>query len=238
MQALVTAGSDIGSSARALALAEQHPQVYAAVGVHPHHADQLDADALEALRRMAGHAKVVAIGEIGLDFYRKLVAPEVQERAFALQLELAAELGLPVVVHSRQATEAVVARLGPWVERQRRRGTPGLLGLRHCFDGEMEEARWYGEHGFLVSFAGNITYRGSGRLREVAAALPLEWLAVETDAPLLPPQAHRGRRNEPAYVLETVECIAHARAVPAEHVAEATSRNAARLFRLPVGAMA
>jgi TatD DNase family protein len=233
--ALVTAGSDVESSSRAVALAERYPQVYAAVGVHPHHADQLNVSALKTLRRLCGHPKVVAIGEIGLDFYRKLVAPEVQERALLLQLELASELGLPVVLHSRQATEAMLGHLGPWADREAGRNGPRLLGLRHCFDGAWEEASWYGEHGFLVSFAGNTTYRANSALREVAARLPLEWLAVETDAPLLPPQRWRGRRNEPAYLWDTVECIAAARRVPAETVAGATLRNVVQLFRLPIG---
>jgi TatD DNase family protein len=222
-------GMDVPSSRQAIGLAARHEGVYATVGVHPHEAKHLDADALEALREMAREPRVVAIGETGLDFYRNLSPPAAQRKAFREQLTLADEVGLPVVIHSRQANEDTFAILREWATLKARNGPVGVL---HCFAGDARLAEQYTHLGFMLSFAGNVTYQNARRLQAVAAGASLESLLVETDCPFLPPQSHRGRRCEPVHLRETIEFIANLRSVEANAVAMATAANARRLYRL------
>lgn len=233
LSAIVVVGTGAEDSRQAVALAESDERLFACVGCHPHGAASLDEAGRRALRRLAASPKAVAIGEIGLDFYRNLSPPDVQRAVFQEMLDLAGELSLPVVIHARQADEETFAILSRWAENVRH--LPGVpLGVLHCFSGDLTLALRYHELGFLISLAGTVTYPNAGRLATVAAGLPLDAILVETDAPYLAPQAHRGRRNEPAYLKKTVARIAELRGQTPRQVAERTAANAAALFRLPL----
>ena len=233
VSAAVIIGYDLESSLRAVDIADSVENLYAAIGVHPHDAKTVTPRDINALARLADSSRVVAIGEIGLDFYRNLSPPETQRRAFREQLELARSLSLPVVVHAREANEETYeiladherAVLGDWPKDR-------PLGVMHCFAGDICLALRYIEIGFVISIAGTCTYPNAERTRAVAQGIPLRWMAVETDAPYLPPQSQRGRRNEPAYLVETVEHIAALRGEAFSEVAEGTAMTAARLFGL------
>jgi TatD DNase family protein len=225
---IVTVGTDVASSRAAVALAGQHPLVWAAVGVHPHDARTLDTAGLAELRRLAQQPRVVAIGETGLDFYRNLSPRDVQLAAFRAQLSLAQELGLPVIVHDREAhaeTMGELRRQAAATQNQR------LCGVLHCFSGDSSMADEAVALGFHISVAGVITYRNAGRLAEVVRRLPLERLVLETDCPYLPPEAWRGQRNEPAYVGQVAQTVAQLRGQDTGAVVVATTRNAKHLFR-------
>jgi TatD DNase family protein len=218
--AILNVGTSLRSSRAAVALAEQHRFIYAAVGIHPHDAVTATTAALDELRTLARHPKVVAVGEIGLDYYRDLSPRPVQRRAFADQLALAAELELPVVVHSREARDDVLAALQGWD------GT-GVLHSYSAGPGRLEEVLGLD---FSIGISGPVTFPKATRLRAVAAAVPLDRLLVETDCPYLTPVPYRGRRNEPAYVRYVVEAVARARGVSTRAVAQATADNARRVF--------
>jgi len=218
--AILNVGTDLASSRTAVKLAEKYDFLYAAVGVHPHDARTLTPTVLDELRRLARHPKVVAIGEIGLDYYRDLSPRPMQQWAFADQLALAAELGLPVVVHSREAHDDVLATLQGW----------DGVGVLHSYSAGPERLEEVLELGFYIGISGPVTFPKANRLRAVAATVPLERLLVETDCPYLTPEPHRGRRNEPAYVQYVVEAVARARETSPKAVARATADNARRLF--------
>ena len=233
VSAFVVIGTDLESSWRAVDLADSHSDVYAAVGVHPHDAKDLDDRTLGAVERLADSPKVVAIGEIGLDYYRKLSPPEVQIDAFHRQLDLARRLSLPVVIHSREADGETYDVIASYEER----ALPDWpkdrpLGVMHCFAGDLMLALRYIQIGFMVSIPGTCTYPKADRVGAVAGGIPLRWMAVETDAPYLPPQSHRGRRNEPAYLPDTVARIAELRGDSVQTVAERTAIATAWLFGL------
>lgn len=221
VELIIVPGVDLPSSRQAVALAQQHAEVVAAVGVHPHDAKTLDAATLNELRELARQPRVIAIGEIGLDYYRDLSPRDVQRRAFEAQLELAAELGLPVIVHDRDAHADILAIL---------HSTAGVL---HSFSGDVAMAERVLELGFYLGISGPVTYPNAARLRAVVEAAPLERLLIETDAPYLAPQAHRGQRNEPAYVRYVAEAIAVIKSRTVEQVIEQTTRNAYCVFRIP-----
>lgn len=233
VSAFVVIGTDLEASRRAVDLADSHSDVYATVGVHPHDAKTLDDRALARLERLADSPKVVAIGEIGLDFHRNLSPPDAQRDAFRRQLDLARARRLPVVIHAREADEEAYEILAAYEER----ALPDWpkdrpLGVMHCFAGDLPLALRYIQLGFLVSIPGTCTYPDAGRLREVVTGIPLRWMTVETDAPYLAPQAHRRRRNEPAYLPETVAFIAELRGDTFENVAGRTAAATAWLFGL------
>ncbi len=225
--AIINVGTDLASSKAAVALAEKHDFIYAAVGFHPHDAKHVNARVLDQLRVLTRHPKVVAIGEIGLDYYRDRSPRPAQRQAFADQLALAAEMELPVIIHSRdgncRAHNDVVEQLRGWKGR----------GVLHSYSGGPERLDEVLELGFYVSISGPVTFPKADRLREAAAAAPLERLLVETDCPFLTPVPRRGRRNEPALVRHVVEAVAQARGAPAETVAQATADNLAHLFDIP-----
>lgn len=221
---IVNPGASLDSSRAAVALAERFEEVYATVGVHPHDAKDLDDQVLRELRALAQHPKVIAIGEVGLDYYRNLSPRDVQRRAFERQLELAAELGLPVVVHDRDAHEHVMSALRRWVSGGERRG------VLHAFSGDVTLARKATRLGFYLGIAGPVTFKNAGRLHEVVRQVDLDWLLVETDAPYMTPEPYRGKRNEPAYVRFTAEAIARLRGEDVETVARRTTQNVHRLF--------
>ena len=218
---VVTIGTGIDSCRAALAIVDANEGVHAALGIDPHRAGTNEAGRLDELRGLLSHPKAVAVGETGLDNTRQLEAPAAQRRLFEAQLELADELELPVVVHSRAAEEETAAAL------RRFTGTVIL----HCFSssGLLVPAL---ERGYYVSFAGNATYPRSADLREAAAAVPDDRILVETDSPYLAPQPVRGRRNEPAYLSYTIEALAEARGTTPETLAEQTHANATAAFQL------
>ena len=221
IQRVLTAAEDVSSSEEALALAAHHDDVRVAVGVHPHRAASWGPDALDRLRELARDPRVVAIGEIGMDFSGRSAPPDVQEAAFRGQLALAALLDLPVVIHVRDAGEKVRAILGE-----------GALvrGMVHCYSEGPEEVTAWLDLGLDISFAGTLTYPGSDRLRAAAAAVPADRLLAETDAPYLAPQNARGRRNEPLYVAATHAALARERGVDIGDLSAKIAQNAKTLF--------
>jgi TatD DNase family protein len=231
VRAVINVGLDAESSRKSLEMAQKYEDVFVAVGCHPHEAAKLKEGDLKSLADLSRDSRVVAIGEIGLDFYRNLSPREAQLEAFEKQLDLAVELGLPVVVHCRQAHKEVYDILSGWVKNNPANSQRGVI---HCFSGDIDMARRYIELGFYISIAGSVTYPSAGELVGVARELPLDRLLLETDAPFLAPQAHRGKRNEPAYVALTAEKVADIRQMPVEVVADAAARNTIELFRLPV----
>jgi TatD DNase family protein len=233
VSALVIVGYDLESSRRAVEMADSFENTYATVGVHPHDAKTLTPADIDPLARLAENPCVVAIGEIGLDFYRNLSPPARQRDAFREQLHLARSLQLPVVVHARDADEEtfeILADHGRRVPPLSLEDCP--LGVMHCFAGDLTLALRYIEIGFLISIAGPVTYPNAEKTREVARGIPLSSMVLETDAPYLTPQSRRGQRNEPAYIAETVEQIAGLRGEPLSLVANSTAVAAARLFGL------
>jgi len=210
----------------AMPFAESHDWIYTTVGIHPHEAKEVTQAHLDELVRLARHPKVIAWGEIGLDYFYDHSPKDVQERVFREQMGLAAQAKLPIVIHCRDAW-ADCLRLIEEVWRPTRLG-----GILHCFTSALEDARRAIEMGFMISFAGNSTYPKTQNLRDVAKALPLENILIETDSPYLAPQAYRGKRNEPAYVTEVARTLASVRDLPAEEFAARTAENFRRFFRL------
>jgi TatD DNase family protein len=206
--------------------------------MHPHCSASLDAGFLERLAVLGTHPRVVAIGEIGLDYHYDRSPRRVQRDAFVQQLEVAGALGLPVSIHSRSALEDTLAIVGSWSHTQKKPGAVGPLGVMHCFGYDAAAAEQFVELGFVISIPGTVTYPRADDVQEVARTVPLESLVIETDAPVLAPQSHRGRRNEPAYLRETAERVAILRGVSLETLANHTTANAIRLFRLPLDANA
>jgi len=225
VRGMVTIGTDVATSRAAVALAAREPDVWAAVGIHPHDASSADDTALVEIERLASDARVVAIGETGLDFFRDLAPREAQARAFRAQLALARRTGKPVLVHCRDAHEETLSLLA--AEGTRERG-----GIMHCFSGDLAIARRCLDLGLLISLAGPVTYPKPGALPEVARMIPSDRLVVETDCPYLPPQPYRGQRNEPAYVAITAARVAELRGEPLIDLAARMSENARALFRL------
>ncbi len=210
----------------ALPFAELHDWIYATVGIHPHEAKLAEEAHFERLELLARNRRVIAWGEVGLDYHYDHSPRDVQQRVFRRQLEQARAAKLPVVIHCREAWPQCLAIL----DEDWRGG--GLGGVLHCFSGDLAEAKKGIEMGFLVSFAGNLTYPKAQHLREVARELPLDRLLVETDAPFLAPQPHRGKRNEPAYVVEVARTLASVRDLAPDEVGAVTAANFRRFFRL------
>ena len=228
---VVEVGVDSASSDQCLALAGRDARVHAAVGLHPEFADRL-AEEREGIAR-AAEAGVVAIGEIGLDFSRPGPSAEQQAAAFRWQLDLARERKLPVVIHARDADEACFAILEAWSRRVGAYlGTGREIAMMHCYAGDAALAARYIEIGFLISVPGTVTFPNNARGQEVARSVPLPRMLVETDSPYLAPAPHRGRRNEPAYVVETARFVAGLRGCSPQEVSRTTAENAARLFNL------
>jgi TatD DNase family protein len=223
---------DAESASQAVALAAEYAGVFASVGIHPNDtADFSEAD-LDPIRDLASAPKVVAIGEIGLDYHWDKSPKEAQWRAFEAQLALVRELEMPVIIHNREASDDVIAILETWARDlpPALRDRPGVL---HSFSAPQSIAERALACGFYLGFTGPITYKNADDLRQIAALMPLDRLLIETDAPYLTPTPHRGQRNEPAYVRLVAERIAALRRLPLDEIASATTANAARLFQLP-----
>ncbi len=232
VDSLVSIGSGYGirGNAEALALAESDPRIFATVGVHPHEAAELDDAGRAAIRGWLAHERVVALGECGLDYHYMNAERQVQRTVFAEQVALARELDMPVSIHVRgDEPNAYEELLEIWLAE----GGRALEGVLHCYTGSLDFARRAMDVGFYVSFSGIVTFKKSDALREVARAVPLDRLMVETDAPFLAPQGFRGRRNEPAWVTTVGAQLAELHGESLERMAECTTANARRFYRLP-----
>ena len=224
VERIVDIGFDINGSREAVKLAKKHAGIYATVGIHPHNASRLNGFALDELKRLAENPKVVAIGEIGLDYYRNLSPREAQKKAFETQLSLAKELELPVVIHNREAHVDTLRTLSKFKGR--------IKVIMHCFSGSREMAEEYVKSGFYVSFAGPISFPNSHELHKVAERVDLSKILLETDSPWLAPQNMRGRRNEPAFLPFIAEKMAELKGISIDELAEATTENANEAFQL------
>jgi len=219
-------GPEIDKLAAAIPYAETHDWIYASVGIHPHEARHVTDAHYAELERLARHPRVIAWGEIGLDYHYDHSPRDVQAVVFRHQLAQARAAKRPVVIHCREAWPDCLNILG---EEWR---SSGLGGIFHCYAGTLEQARRGLDMGFLVSFAGNVTYPKAQNLRDVAREIPPDRLLIETDSPFLAPQPHRGRRNEPAYVVEVARTIGNVRNLPPSEAAEMAARNFRRFFGL------
>lgn len=216
---------DMQSSKETVTMAEDRSGVFASVGVHPHDAGEVPEDYLARLAELARHPKVVALGEMGLDYYRDLSPRPVQQRVFREQLALVRELNLPVIIHVRDA-------FGDLMDILRKDGISPAGGVMHCFSGSWDLAQECMKMGFYISLAGPVTFKNAAKLKDVAMRLPIERLLIETDCPYLTPEPFRGRRNEPAYVRYVVDHIAALRDIPASELAQITTASAKKLFNV------
>jgi len=225
---IFTVGTEKKDWNRALEIAHSHPSVYSILGVHPHNAREIDEETYPTLRKLCADDKVRAYGEIGLDFYRNLSPQDVQLNRFREQIQLAKELGLPIVVHDREAHQETLEIL----KSEKAEGSGGII---HCFSGDYHMAQECIEMGFYISVPGTVTFKNTGGFQEIIKGLPLESLLIETDAPFLAPVPFRGKRNEPSYVRYTAQKVAEIKKVSLEKVAEVTTENALRVYRLESG---
>lgn len=216
---IVNVGYDLAACRQAIGIAEQHEGVVAAVGIHPHNANTFTDGTLRALRNLAKESKVVAVGEIGLDFYRNLSPNDHQMEAFDRQLALAEDLSLPVVIHQRDAAQETLKVL---------QGFSGKRTLMHCWSGGLDTASSYVKLGCMISLAGPVTFPNARRLYEVAKNIPISSLVLETDSPWLAPQPYRGRRNEPSFLVSIADAVAELRGVDAQAISDVTTENAKR----------
>ena len=221
--AILNVGADLPTSERAIDLAQKENLCYATVGVHPTNANNLkDAD-YQRLENLAREKKVVAIGEIGLDYFHNDVSPEIQKGSFAKQIFLAKRLNLPLIIHNRDANKDTLAIL-------KENGIK--KGVMHCFSGDANFAQEVLSLGLYISFTGNLTYKKNETLRAVAREIPLKRMLLETDCPYLPPQPKRGMRNEPSFLIYTAEALAKIKEISLEELGEITTKNAKELFKL------
>jgi len=220
---MTNVGYDLPSSERSVKLAQAYDFIYAAIGVHPHNAEEANDDTWERLLELVKRSKVLAWGEIGLDYYRDLSPRLIQKEVFIQQIKLANEVGLPIVIHNRDAHQDVLEII--------KTTPPQYGGIFHCYSGSWEMAKVLLNMGFYLSFAGPVTYKNARQTVEVAKQAPLDRILVETDSPYLTPEPRRGKRNEPTYVVEIVHKIAEIRNASFEDIAEQTMRNAKTIFK-------
>jgi len=224
---LVNIGSSVEGSRQSLRLSSEHEEIFASVGVHPHHAGELTDSEFSELEKLAENKKVVAIGEVGLDYFKSESSPDKQKEIFIKFIELSKRLNLPLVIHSRDAHEDTLRVL------KEARSLP-IRGVMHCFSGDRALLHRVLDMGLFISFTCNLTFKNATSLREVAKHAPLDKLLLETDAPFLAPQAHRGKRNEPAYITELRDILADLLGVSKEEVEKVTTENVKKLFGLDI----
>ena len=213
-------------------LADAYEEIYASTGVHPHEAKLANQASYDEIERLVQHNKVIAVGEIGLDYFYKHSEPEEQQRVFIQQMEIAKKAKLPIILHIRPAQESEQAWEDAFRLLKEHWQPTGLGGIFHCFTGNVEQAKRALDVGFLISFAGVVTFPKSGELQRAAREVPLNRMLIETDSPYLAPTPHRGQRNEPAYVAETARFIAQLRGIDVEEVGAATSHTFNQFFKL------
>jgi len=224
VELIINVGYDLPSSRASIKLAEEYPHVYASVGVHPHDAKSLTDKGLEILKNLCKHEKVIALGETGLDFYHNFSPADVQRKWFAHQLELAHEIDMPVIIHSRDANDEVFAIIEKSSVRQ---------GVIHSFSGDATLAAAYVEMGFYIGISGVVTFDKATTLKQAVATIPLERILMETDAPYLTPVPYRGKRNESPYLVYVAREIAEIKGTSPEEVCRQTSENVKKLFKIP-----
>lgn len=223
IELIINPGSDVATSVKAVSLAQKHENIYAAIGVHPHEVEDMEDETIELLRSLSKKEKVVAIGEIGLDYYYDNSPRELQKKWFREQIKLAKELDLPIIIHDRDAhqdTYDIIKELKD----------DSLRGVLHCYSGGVELAREFIKLGFYISFAGPITFKNAKVSKLVAKEIPLEKMLIETDSPYLTPHPHRGKRNEPLYVRFVAGEIAQLKGISFDEVMNITNKNARELF--------
>lgn len=221
---VLNAGCSLESSKDCIALAERYPWIYASVGTHPDSADEVSEEVLEAYRQMCRHEKVKAIGEIGLDYYYETIPRDVQQRAFRMQMRLAQELDMPVIVHERNAHDDGMTIVKEF---------PKVKGVFHCYSGSAEMARQLVNMGWYIGFTGVLTFKNARKAVETAQRIPLERIVLETDCPFMAPEPYRGKRNHPGYLMQMALKLAQIREMDVEDVIRATTENAKRLYRIP-----
>jgi TatD DNase family protein len=224
VKTVVSIGIDLSTSLRSVALAEEFDNVYASAGVHPHDVAQVQEDDLEKLFDLLQHPRVVAIGEVGLDYYRNLSPAELQRKYLRTFLDWSLETGKPLIIHTREAD-------GDMLRLLREKSRTGWRGVFHCFAGDLKMAEEVMALGFYLSFTGVVTFKNA-QMAEIAQAVPLDRILLETDCPYMAPVPHRGKRNEPAYVQHIAQKIAELKNEPFAHVAAVTTENACKLFGL------
>jgi TatD DNase family protein len=220
---IVVVGFDKDTIKRAMELTEQYDMIYAAVGWHPVDAIDMTDEDLKWIKELAAHPKVVAIGEMGLDYYWDKSPKDIQKEVFRKQIQVAKEVQLPIIIHNRDATEDVVKILKEETASE-------VGGIMHCFTGSLEVAKQCMDMNFYISFGGPVTFKNAKKPKEVATEIPMDRLLIETDCPYLTPHPFRGKRNEPSYVKYVAEQIAELKGLSVEEVAKKTSDNAIRLF--------
>ena len=224
VERMVTIGTRMDRAARVAEIAERYDDVFFTIGTHPHEAAAAQASDFDAMRRLAEHPKCVGIGEAGLDYHYNHAPPDVAKRVFRSQIAVARDVGLPLVIHTREAEEDTATIL------EDEMGQGPFAALLHCFTGSRALAETALGLGLSISFSGVVTFRNSADLRAIVRDVPLDRILVETDAPYLAPVPHRGRRNEPAFVAATAKAVAEAKGIAPEALAEATRANALRVF--------
>ena len=219
----ICVGTNLDDSKECQILSEQHENVFFSAGIHPHDSKNVSKKYLQHLRNFNQYDKMVAVGEMGLDYFRNISPPDVQEKVFREQMELAHQINKPVIFHNRDADEDVIKILSEF---------PGVVGVAHCFSSDLKTAKVFLNMGFYISFSGNLTFKNS-HLPEIAKEIPLDKVMIETDSPFLSPVPFRGKPNEPGRTRFVAEKLAEIHKLPLEKIAEKTSTNAATLFSLP-----
>ena len=222
---MLNVGCCLESSKDCVAMAEKYPFVYASVGSHPDSANEVNEQVIEAYRQMAQHPKVRAIGEIGLDYYYETIPREIQQQAFRMQMDLARELKMPVIVHERNAHDD-----GMRIAKEFK----DVTGVFHCYSGSAEMARQLVDMGWYIGFTGVLTFKNARKAVETAERIPLERIVLETDCPFMAPEPFRGKRNDPGYLYRMAERLAEIRGISVDEVQAVTTANAKRLYRLEV----
>lgn len=225
VELVINIGADVPSSVKGVSLSEEYENIYATVGVHPHDAKDVDETTIELLRALAKKDKVVAIGEIGLDYHYDNSPRDIQRKWFREQIKLAKELNLPIVVHEREASQDVYDII-------KEESDENLTGVIHCFSGSLEMAKEYIKLGFYISFAGPVTFKNARIPKEVAKEIPLDRLLIETDSPYLTPEPYRGKRNDPTHVRYVAEKIAELKNIKYDEIVKATNENTKKLFNI------
>ena len=220
---VMNAGCSLQSSKDIIKMAERYPWLYASVGSHPDSADEVNEEVIEQYRQLCCHEKVKAIGEIGLDYYYEDIPREIQKKAFRMQMALANELDMPVIIHEREAHDDGMRIVKEF---------PKVKGVFHCYSGSAEMARQLVNMGWYIGFTGVLTFKNARKAVETAASVPLERIVLETDCPFMAPEPYRGKRNDPGYLPKMAEKLAEIRGISVEEAIAATTENAKRLYRI------